>query len=204
MPRLRFLLPPLFLVAVVALAGCGGGGDGDATGDRRGDAESTESGDRADSGDHGDLECGPNDVGGVTVMKHCGPASAEVVVGGETYAFEGGSCERGDRYIAVNVGTQVLADPDAEQRYFGFSAGDIGELMGDAEGDDLSEIEPVTGDGPYADDVIATWVVGTATGALSSEGDEVSFSDGVTKGAFSGTSTFDFSGPVTGSFDCGE
>ena len=209
MNRLRVLVAGLALS--LALASCGGDGDGD---DGSGDGGTTGAGDSTgagtgDKGGGGEVAAGDckaqlDDVGGVSVMTHCGPASARLTIGGETLEFEGGKCERGDKYLAVNVGRQMLgiADEPVEQHYFGLVAGDVSEAFADG-GISIGgeSAVPLTGDGTYSGDLLVSWVEGTATGSLTDG--ELVVSGGVTEGTFSGVDVLGGSGDVEGSFDCG-
>lgn len=208
MPRPRSSLLSLFLVASLAVAGCGGGGGDDAAGG--GDTENAGSidggeGSQTDEGGR-ERECGGHDVNGVTVMTHCGPASAEVVVGGQTFSFEGGSCERGRTHFTINVGSQVLSIDSGEfqQHYFGLVAGDITGLGGGGGAGGIGAAQPVTGDGPYTDEILITWVEGPVDGSVAGEDAEIVFSGDVGKGTFKGTGSGGAAGEVTGSFDCGD
>lgn len=150
-------------------------------------------------------DCGRHIVQGVRVMTHCGPATAEVVVGGRTLEFEGGVCQRGDGFIAVNVGTQVFGQGrgQVEQRFFGLVAGDVSELGGgNGSATPVGRAVPLTRDGIYEGNVLLTWVAGNSHGALA-EGARITFAGQVTTGTFVGAGINGAEGKVSGSFDCG-
>jgi hypothetical protein len=68
---------------------------------------------------------GPGTLGGASIQRFCGPAKALVRVGGKTYRFSGGACtvqegfKKGEKTIAVNIGTLTLPPATPKTRYFG-------------------------------------------------------------------------------------
>lgn len=145
------------------------------------------------------------EAGGRRVLVHCGPATARLTVGGSTYVFEGGSCERGERYLAVNIGRQVLRG-DAEgsdQWYLGLLAGDFSDAVTGIDERTLSSLElaPLTGDGPFGGDIYVTWALDTAPGGLRRP--EITFRGEVSEATFSGEGMLGARGPVSGRLDCG-
>jgi hypothetical protein len=57
--------------------------------------------------------------GGVTYRTFCGPARAVVHLGGRTYVFTGGSCDKGA--FTINIGTITLPPRRPRYRYFGIT-----------------------------------------------------------------------------------
>jgi hypothetical protein len=66
-----------------------------------------------------DCTAGVRTVAGVTYRTFCGPAHATVHVGGKTYLFKGGSCEKGA--FTINIGTITLPPGKPKYRYFGIT-----------------------------------------------------------------------------------
>lgn len=208
MSRLRLPFVSLSVVAAITLAGCGGGSDDDQSGSGGGNGDKTATttakrdGGSSGGGGEASSECGGHEVDGVSVMTHCGPASAEVVVGGQTIAFEGGSCQSGEKFFSINVGTQVLEIDSSgfDQHYFGITAGDTSEASGIDEG---ADVVPVAGDGEYTgNDILVTWVEGEEISSLMGDDTTLTLSGNRTKGSFSG-SVYGETGQATGTFDCG-
>ena len=199
----------LALSALLVAGSCGGGSDGSAREASSREADGGDGkgggGESAGGGATGE-DCKPEleEVNQVSLLTHCGPASAKVTVGGKTLTFEGGKCEHGDGYLAVNVGRQVLgiAEEPIEQHYFGLVAGDTSSAFGgDGAMTGSETFEPLAGDGKYAGEPLVTWIDGTATGSLT--GAALTVEDGMSRGTFGGVDGLGGTGRVEGSFDCG-
>lgn len=190
----RLLVPLAAGLLAAALAGCDGGG-GDEGGARPGGARDA----RQERGAGED--CGVGEFAGAEARTFCGDAAATVEVGGERYEFAGGTCEAGEGYLVVNVGTVVLGTlpADAEKPgYFGIVAGDLSEAPG---GDLLGGAgAPIERGRPYRGEAVVTYVSGTVTESL--EDTTIRVARGGRRGTFEGTGFFD-GAAVTGSFDCG-
>lgn len=159
------------------------------------------------SGRVADEPCEPaiEEVDGRRVLVHCGPATARLTVGGSTYVFEGGSCERSERHLAVNIGRQVLQGDGkgVDQWYLGLLAGDFSDAVTGIDEQVLSSLEltPLTGDGPFDGDVYVTWVLDGAPGGLRHP--EITFRGEVSEATFSGEGMLGARGQVSGRLDCG-
>lgn len=142
---------------------------------------------------------------GQRMLVHCGPATARLTVGGKTYLFEGGSCERADRYLAANIGRQVLRGDGqgVDQWYIGLLAGDFSDAVTGIDERTLSSLEltPLTGDGPFEGDIFVTWAMEGEPGGLRRP--EITFSGEVSSATFSGQGMLSAEGRVTGSLECG-
>jgi hypothetical protein len=62
---------------------------------------------------------GVHTTGGVTYRTFCGPAHATLHLGGKTYQFTGGNCERLSSSFTINLGTITLPPGSPKFRYFG-------------------------------------------------------------------------------------
>jgi hypothetical protein len=62
---------------------------------------------------------GVHSAGGVTYRTFCGSAHATLHVGGKTYQFAGGSCDRLSDTFSINIGTITLPPGKPKYRYFG-------------------------------------------------------------------------------------
>lgn len=159
------------------------------------------------SGRVADEPCEPaiEEAGGRRVLVHCGPATARLTVDGSTYVFEGGSCERSDRHLAVNIGRQVLQGDGkgADQWYLGLLAGDFSDAVTGIDEQVLSSLEltPLADDGPFDGDVYVTWVLDGAPGGLRHP--EITFGGEVSEATFSGEGMLGARGQVSGRLDCG-
>jgi hypothetical protein len=132
---------------------------------------------------------GVHPYGGVTARTFCGPAKATVTVGGKTFAFSGGSCERGAAYLTVNIGTVVLGTTSKPKpEYFGLTVGKVPMLGG----------VPAKTDGTYTPQALTAAHAGKGYAILSAK---VTLKGNRSKGTFTGT-VFGTSGKVTGSFGC--
>lgn len=144
-------------------------------------------------------------VEGQRMLIHCGPATARITVGGKTYVFEGGSCERADRYLAANIGRQVLRGDGkgVDQWYMGLLAGDFSDSVTGIDEQALSSLEltPLTGDGPFEGDIFVTWAMEGESGGLRRP--EVTFSGEASSATFSGQGMLSARGRVAGSLECG-
>jgi hypothetical protein len=187
----RLAVPPLLLtltlVAALGVAGCGSSKDSGASAAKRsGGGSGSESGGSCD----GVVE--QVKVDGQPALRHCGPAKASADVGGSTIAATGGTCERTDDYVSVNVGTQLqgATTPDAPA-YIGLNVGRT-----PASDDSV----PTAGkDGSYGQGLVIAIVDGSKTYSVSKDV-VVTLEGGRTKGTFEG-STVD-GAKVTGSFSC--
>jgi hypothetical protein len=68
-------------------------------------------------------ECtaGVRTSGGVSYRTFCGPARATLHLGGKTYRYSGGECERTGTSFAINLGTITLPPGKPKYRYFGIA-----------------------------------------------------------------------------------
>ena len=62
---------------------------------------------------------------GVTARVFCGPATATVNVGGKSFSFRNGNCDRAAQYVSVNIGTVMLGPVRNKPDYFGLNVGRI-------------------------------------------------------------------------------
>jgi hypothetical protein len=64
---------------------------------------------------------GVRTAGGVTSRTFCGSAGATLRLGGKTYRYAGGECQRTGKSFAVNIGTITLPPGKPKHRYFGIA-----------------------------------------------------------------------------------
>jgi hypothetical protein len=92
-------------------------------------------------------KAGVRKVAGVSEETFCGPATATVKVGSETFSFSQGNCVKTADYVSVNIGTVTLAQSAPHQpNYFGL---DIGRIPG-------SGSPPARKDGSYRRGTVLT------------------------------------------------
>ena len=70
---------------------------------------------------HASCTPGVRTVGGATFRTFCGPARATLHLGGRTYRYVGGECERAGGSFAINLGTITLPPGSPKYRYFGIA-----------------------------------------------------------------------------------
>jgi hypothetical protein len=131
---------------------------------------------------------GVHPFGDVSARTFCGPARATLVVGGKTFRFRGGVCERGAAYISLNIGTVVLgttAKPRPE--YFGMNVGKV-PLFGGT---------PATHDGTFPAGLVTGRHLGKGYSLLQAT---VTLAGGRTHGTFKGPLLG--GGTATGTFHC--
>lgn len=101
---------------------------------------------RVDASAHA-CKAGVRKVGGVSEETFCGPATATVKMGSETFSFSQGNCVKTADYVSVNIGTVTLAQSAPHQpNYFGL---DIGRIPG-------SGSPPARKDGTYRSGTVLT------------------------------------------------
>jgi hypothetical protein len=92
-------------------------------------------------------KAGVRKVAGVSEETFCGPATATVHLGGQTFSFSQGNCVKTNDYVSVNIGTVTLAQNARHQpNYFGL---DIGKIPG-------SGSPPAHKDGSYRKGTVLT------------------------------------------------
>src|SRR5260221_8729528 len=64
---------------------------------------------------------GVRTTSGVTYRTFCGPARATLHLGGKTYSFTQGECERTGSSFTINIGTITLPPGSPKYRYFGIA-----------------------------------------------------------------------------------
>jgi hypothetical protein len=132
---------------------------------------------------------GVTKYGGATARVFCGPATATVHTGGKTFTIRQGSCEKGAKYLSINVGEIVIGtSTKPKPEYFGLSIGKLPFLGG----------SPASHDGTYRSGVVAVDHAGKGY-ALRAQA-KVTLTNGRTRGTFSATQLT--GGVVTGSFHC--
>jgi hypothetical protein len=145
----------------------------------------------AASGGAAHLGCtaGVTKYDGATARVFCGPATATVHARGKTFTIRQGSCEKGAKYLSINIGEVVIGTSSkSKPEYFGLSIGKLPFLGG----------TPVSRDGTYRSGVIALDHAGKGY-ALRAQA-KVTLTNGRTRGTFSATQLT--GGVVTGSFKC--
>ena len=70
---------------------------------------------------HATCTPGVRSSGGVSYRTFCGPARATLHLGGKTYRYSGGECERTGTSFAINLGTITLPPGSPKYRYFGIA-----------------------------------------------------------------------------------
>jgi len=132
---------------------------------------------------------GMTKYGGTNARVFCGPATATVQAGGKTFTIRQGSCDKGAKYLSINIGEIVLGtSTKPKPEYFGLSIGKLPFLGGVA----------VSRDGTYHSGVVALDHNGKGY-ALRAQA-KVTLTNGRTRGTFSATQLT--GGVVTGSFRC--
>jgi hypothetical protein len=129
--------------------------------------------------------------GSVQARVFCGPAKAVVHVGGRTYRFRNGICERASDHVAVDIGTVVIGHTTRPKpAYFGL---DVGRILGNS-------ARPAATDGRYP--VVALAIDANGKGILVDvTKTTVVLSHGRTKGAITGMTLFPAK-PISASFTC--
>ncbi|HEX4680431.1 MAG TPA: hypothetical protein VH210_14625 [Gaiellaceae bacterium] len=129
--------------------------------------------------------------GGTQARVFCGSAKATVKIGGKTFSFKGGSCERTSKYLAINVGTVVLGNTTKKKPdYFGL---DVGAYPG-------TTSKPASHDGSYTGGVLAVEFGGKSY-LLRGDTAKITVSGGRTRGTFSADGLLGSSRAI-GSFSC--
>ena len=145
----------------------------------------------AQSGSAAKATCkaGATTYGGAPARVFCGPATATVRVGGKTFTFRGGTCDRTSGYVTVNLGTIVLGSPSRPKpEYFGLTVGRL----------PLGGGKPAPKDGVYAGAVISAV---HAAKSIAVGRAHVTLAGGRTHGTFTGQLVLS-SKTVSGSFAC--
>lgn len=134
-------------------------------------------------------KAGLTTYGGANARVFCGSASATVHARGKTFTIRQGSCDKGAKYLAVNIGEIIIGtSTKPKPEYFGLEIGKIPYLGGTA----------VSRDGTYHSGVVA--VVHAGKGYALRGQAKVTLTNGRSRGTFSATSLS--GGVVTGSFRC--
>ena len=121
---------------------------------------------------------GVHTAGGVTYRTFCGPAHATLHLGGKTYQFTGGECEKASGSFAINLGTITLTGAP-KNRYFGIAV--------------------FTGkDGTFTNQAVALQFPGKRRSLFHAT---ITLKGGRTFGTFSGKTLSD-QAPGTGTFHC--
>lgn len=182
--RLSSLLLLLVAAALLAAA-CGGDDDSSSSNDSKGSSNASSS----------DGDCGATKDGDVDIVRHCGDASGEITVDGETTEFGDGACANTDDSLVVNLGTSVVdLDPTDDDRakhtYLGIVAG-----KHPAADDKAPAVDK---DGTFTEGVLISAVLdGTNVAATEVE---LKLEDDRNEGTISGT---DLTGKeFSGSFSC--
>lgn len=132
---------------------------------------------------------GVHPYGGVQARTFCGPAKATLKLGGKTYTFAGGQCERGPAYLTVNIGTVVLGTTSKPKpEYFGMTVGKAPIVGG----------TPAKKDGTYVPQALTANHANVSYVILQAK---VTLAGSRTKGTFTGA-PLGKSGTATGSFSC--
>jgi hypothetical protein len=131
---------------------------------------------------------GMTKINGVSARVFCGPAKATVRLGGKTFTFSGGDCERTSDYLAVNIGTVLLGTAAHKPDYFGL---DVGRILGTG--------TPARRDGTYKGSALAVDYGGKGY-AVRADQISVTLSGNRSKGTF--TASLLLGGNVSGSFSC--
>jgi hypothetical protein len=130
---------------------------------------------------------GPTNYQGARAYVSCGPATAVVKLGGRTLRYRGGTCNRTDKALELNIGTTIPGDTTKPlPRYFGIS---IGRIFG------VGKAAPR--DGSYGGGTLAL-VDGGKRYASFDAG--VALTGGRTRGSF--TARLLGGGALSGSFSC--
>ena len=147
----------------------------------------------AASGSRAACTPGVKTVGGVTERVFCGPAKATVHYGSKVFTFTEGECEKGAKYLAVNIGTVVLGTTrKPKPDYFGLLVGQ--SPAGGA--------KPASHDGTYVGGVLALDYGGKGY-LVQGSTLKVTLSGGRSRGAFSGNTFLTSpSVKVKGTFTC--
>jgi hypothetical protein len=134
-------------------------------------------------------KAGVTTYGGTTARVFCGSATATVHAGGKTFTIRQGSCDKGAKYVSVNIGEIVLGKTSKPKpEYFGLNIGKIPYLGG----------APASHDGTYHSGVVAVVHAGKGYGLRAQA--RVTLTNGRSRGTFSATVLT--GGVVTGSFRC--
>jgi len=132
---------------------------------------------------------GMHAVGGVNARTFCGPASATVTVGGVTYRFKGGECEKGAQYLSLDIGTVVLGQTTKPRPdYVGLNVGKL-PLVGGT---------PAAHDGTFPAEALAIEHAGKSYTMVQAT---VTLSGGRTRGSFKGK-LLTGNGTASGTFRC--
>ncbi len=134
-------------------------------------------------------KAGVTTYGGATARVFCGPATATVHAGGKTFTIRQGSCEKGPKYLSINIGEVILGTSSKPKPdYFGLDIGKLPYVGGVA----------VTKDGTYHSAVVAVAHAGKGYSLRAQA--KVTLTHNRTRGTFSGTLLT--GGVATGSFRC--
>jgi hypothetical protein len=134
-------------------------------------------------------KAGVTTYGGATARVFCGSATATVHAGSKTFTIRQGSCEKGAKYLSINIGEIVIGQTSkAKPEYFGLNIGKVPFLGG----------APASHDGTYHSGVVA--VVHAGKGYALRAQAKVTLTNGRSRGTFSATALT--GGVVTGSFRC--
>lgn len=134
-------------------------------------------------------KAGMTTYNGASARAFCGPATATVHAGGKTFTIRQGSCDKGAKYVSVNIGEIVLGKTSKPKpEYFGLNIGKIPYLGG----------APASHDGTYHSGVVAVVHAGKGYGLRAQA--RVTLTNGRSRGTFSATVLT--GGVVTGSFRC--
>jgi hypothetical protein len=133
----------------------------------------------ATSSAHSATACtaGVTKVGGVPARTFCGPATANVKIGGTSIAYKHGACSRSSAGFTINIGTVVLGNAKQKPEYFGIT------VQAKA--------------GAHSNSAVAVVHVGKSYAVLGT----VTLKPGLKSGTFSGKA-FGSPAKLTGSFSC--
>ena len=134
---------------------------------------------------------GATKIGGKKATRFCGKARADVRIGGKTYRFREGRCDRTGKFFTVNLGTVVLGSAKQKEPYFGLA---VGRFPGGS-----AATKPAATDGTYTDGVVVIRVGGKA---YDLNRPTVTLKWRRTGGTFSGRAAFGSPLSVFGVFKC--
>ena len=123
---------------------------------------------------------GVHTTGGVTYRTFCGPARATLKLGGKTYLFTQGVCERTGSSFTINIGSITLPPGSPTFRYFGITL-----FQGK--------------DGTYTEQAVALQFPGGKRASLFHA--KIVLKAGRTQGTFAGTTLAGHT-PGSGTFRC--